>query len=108
MQVTQDEVVSTIRWRLGLSVDANTARYQEIWDRLHRDPNISAQLERVARAVAVLHGAIGPPTSGTTDLRVLGGGTSQPGQIVGGLRALAGRTQHQVVSAPGRDHPRCR
>src|SRR5262249_33362516 len=52
MEVKQDEIVSMIRWRLGLSVDAKAERYQEIWDRLNHGAMIAAQLERVARLLA--------------------------------------------------------
>jgi len=48
MEVKEDEVVNTIRWRLGIPVDSNIARYEEIWKRLTstRDP---AQLDRISR-----------------------------------------------------------
>jgi hypothetical protein len=48
MEVKEDEVVNTIRWRLGIPVDANIARYDEIWKRLTSASDLS-QLDRISR-----------------------------------------------------------
>src|SRR5262249_35652426 len=56
MQVTEDEVVNAIRWKLGISVDSNDARYREIWERLRTstDVVVQEQLNRVCRFLSGL------------------------------------------------------
>ena len=54
MEVKQDEVVNAIRWRLGIPVDSNVARAQEVWERLLRSPDQRTQLDRVCRFLADL------------------------------------------------------
>jgi hypothetical protein len=51
MQVSMDDVVNAIRWRLNLAVDGNTAQSQSIWERLRnsQEPANKEQLERVSR-----------------------------------------------------------
>jgi hypothetical protein len=54
MEVKQDEVVNAIRWRLGIPVDSNAGRSQEIWARLSTtaDPAQRVHLDKVCRFLA--------------------------------------------------------
>ncbi len=51
MEVKADELIDAIRWRLGILTDANTARYEEIWNKLKDpdDPATRAQADRIGR-----------------------------------------------------------
>jgi hypothetical protein len=53
-EIKEDDVVSAIRWKLGIPVDSNIAQHQMVWSQLlaSNDPAIFDKIHRVGRRIA--------------------------------------------------------